>query len=66
MAINLICKLDKTTSYSIIGLNVILDMLLRAFVKRLVLEVVDWVKNSLRVWFCFIQYVKTWIEQKSD
>jgi hypothetical protein len=41
MAINLICKLDKTTSYSIIGLNVILDMLLRAFVKRLVLEVVD-------------------------
>lgn len=41
MVINFICKFDKIISYLIIGLNVILDMLLRVFVKRLVLEVVD-------------------------
>lgn len=35
---NLVCQLDQTTRYPVIGLNVILDMLLRAFVKRLAFE----------------------------
>lgn len=35
---NLVCQLDHTTRYPIIGLNALLDMLLRALVKRLVLE----------------------------
>lgn len=35
---NLVCQLDQTPRYLVIGLNVILDMLLRAFVKRLAFE----------------------------
>lgn len=35
---NLVCQLDQTTRYPVIGLNVLLDMLLRALVKRLVFE----------------------------
>lgn len=35
---NLVFQLDQTTRYPVIGLNAILDMLLRAFVKRLAFE----------------------------
>lgn len=35
---NLVRQLDQTPRYPVIGLNVILDMLLRAFVKRLAFE----------------------------